>query len=250
MVFKGGVTFQSSFAGVVFETVEISSSDPQIIRASISASERDGILLTMKLDHLPTLEDATRKAKEFALYISKMLTFEFNVFHQNFKWVSDTLIEERPNGSSEIIAVLGVGLGVEADGVRVLGEKSLSALKDSLRKKPSNFFIYDQFYYALGLADAISKFMALYNIVLTLCNDRQEDVDGFVLAKHPNVPVRPPHKPRKSGIPETLYTQLRNQIAHTRPGTTIESTGKEMERVLSGLVEVTKKKINETCPKL
>lgn len=245
MVFKGGVTFQSPFAGFVFETVEISSSDPQIIRASISASERDGILLTMELDSLATLEDATRKAKEFALYIAKMLSFEFNVFHHNFKWVNDTLIEERPDGSSEIIAIGGMGFGGETDIVTKLGEKSLSALKNSLQKKPSNSFPYDQFYYALGLTDAISKFMALYNIVLTLCDDRQENVDRFVLKIQPDIPVNPPYSQRKSGIPETLYTRLRNQIAHVRHGSTIESTGKEMEQILSGLIEVTKKRINE-----
>ncbi|GAB4340085.1 MAG: hypothetical protein OHK0047_31210 [Leptolyngbyaceae cyanobacterium] len=250
MVFKGGVNFQSSFAGYVFETIEISSFDPQIIKASISASERDGVLLTMELDHLPTLEDATHKAKEFALYIAKMLTFEFNVFHQNFKWVNDTLIEERPDGSSEMIGNVGMGFELEGDLVIVLGEKSLSSLKDSLQRKPSDSFSYDQFYYAFGLTDAISKFMALYNIVLTLCNDRQEDVDRFVLEVQPNIPVDLPYRPRKSGTPETLYTRLRNQIAHVRHGTTIESTGKEMERILSGLVEVTKKRINKSFPKL
>ncbi len=250
MVVKGGVTFQSAFKGVVFEPVEISSSDPQIIRVSISASEHDGVLLTIELDSLANFEDATRKAKEFASYIAKMLTFEFNVFHQNFKWVSDTLIEERPDGNSEIIVTLGIGVGMEIDSVTKLGEKSLSTLKDSLQKKPSESFPYDQFYYALGLTDAISKFMALYNIVLTLCNDRQEDVDRFVLEIQPDIPAHPPYKSRKSGIHETLYTRLRNQIAHVRPGSTIESTGREMEQILGGLIEVTKKRINKTFPKL
>lgn len=126
----------------------------------------------------------------------------------------------------------------------------MSEIKSVLEEKPRPDCLYpDLFYFALGLTDPLSKFMALYSIVLTLCNDRQEDVDRFVLATQPNVSINSPYKPRKLGTQETLYTRLRNQVGHVRPETTIESTRSEMQENLNGRVEITKKSITDNMQK-
>ena len=185
------------------------------------------------------------------MHVAKLLTFEFGVFHQRFRHVGDILVEEQsqPDGSIKTIHHLSDSISTGCTAY-FRAKPSIEKVKSILQEKPRfNCLYYDQFYFALELTDPLSKFMALYNTVLTLCNDRQEDVDRFVLATQPNVVTNSPYKSRKSGTQETLYTRLRNQVGHVRPQTTIEATRIEMSENLNGLVEITKKLITDNTQK-
>lgn len=176
------------------------------------------------------------------------MTFEFGLFHQSFRMVEDNLFEEKllPDGSTKLIHHLrgGDGTGGSISIWIKLGSKQMTDVKKLVEQKHHNrFFYYDLFYFALGLTDPLSKFMALYSILLTLCSDRQEKVDKFVISVEPSVATNPPYRKRKSGVLETIYTRLRNQVGHVRPGTTIEVTRNEMETNLSGLVAITQELI-------
>jgi len=87
--------------------------------------------------------------------------------------------------------------------------------------------------------------MSLYNIVLSLSNDSQEDVDMLALNLDKATPTNAPFRPRKSGTNETVYTRLRNQVGHVRKGTTIEGTRAEMDQWISGLIGMAKHLIDQ-----
>ena len=259
-MFKGLVKFQAAFSGIEFEAIEISPSYPDIVKATLasapipSSPEEGTILLTVDVTGADTFHDAIRKAEEFALHVAKLLTFEFGVFHQRFRHVGESLVEEQsqPDGSTKTIHHLsdGISIGCIAYSWTKPSIERLIEVKSILQEKTRfDCLYYDQFYFSLELTDPLSKFMALYSIVLTLCNDRQEEVDRFVLETQPNVPTNSPYKPRKSGTQETLYTRLRNQVGHVRPETTIEATRSEMQENLNGLVEITKKLITDKTQK-
>lgn len=249
-MFKGQVTFQTVFAGMAFETIEVIPPCPNVLKATIESSFDKGILLEVEIADAGTFDAAIKQAQEVAQHITKVLTFKFSVFHQPFRLVKDSLIEEQlsSDGSTKLIHHLqgGMRVGGSTSEWTNLGSKQVIELRNSLQKKlHSGFFYYDLFYFALGLSDPIAKFMALYSIVLSLCSDKQEKVDQFILSQRPSVRTNPPHKSRKSGVQETIYTRLRNQVGHVRPGTTLQTTRSEIEENLSDFMEITKELINQ-----
>ena len=88
----------------------------------------------------------------------------------------------------------------------------------------------------------VEEFMHLYNVLLMLFNDRQLDVDSFIVAEEPAVP-QTQHPQKSPGKMETVYTRLRNELAHQRAGVVIDQTKAEMANRLSGLIALTKRAI-------
>ena len=85
---------------------------------------------------------------------------------------------------------------------------------------------------------AVEEFMHLYAILLGFFGDKQNDVDAFIVSVDQAVPQT--QSPIKAGAMETIYTRLRNELAHRRPGVDIDSTKQQMAaRVgdLRGLVK-------------
>ena len=84
--------------------------------------------------------------------------------------------------------------------------------------------------------------MILYHILLMLYNDRQPDVDAFIVSADPRVPQTP--DPRQgTSRKETIYTRLRNELGHKRPGVNLDNTRSEMTGRADGLKALTKRAI-------
>jgi hypothetical protein len=250
--FKGEVFFKSNFSGSEFEPIEISPPFDGVSKAIIKSTYPEGVLLKVEISEADTFDGAITKARKVAEHFAKVMTFKSNVFQQEFQYVSDNLLEVMtlPDGSSQEIrwSVVGLGLGVTSESYMSLNEEQKNDMKESLEQINSDdLTYYDLFYSALSLTDPIAKFMVLYLIVLSTFTDDQGKVDEFILSKQSGesgVPIFPPYRPRRSGIPETIYTKLRNQVGHIRPGTTIQSTREEMEKNLGGLIRITRKIIS------
>src|SRR5207248_10226612 len=80
---------------------------------------------------------------------------------------------------------------------------------------------------ALLSPSPVEAFMHLYNLLLMLYHDSQADVDAFIVGQDPAVP-QTQHPMKKAGVMETVYTRLRNEFAHTRPGVNITTTKGDM----------------------
>jgi hypothetical protein len=74
--------------------------------------------------------------------------------------------------------------------------------------------------------DPLARFMFLYNILLQLNGDSQKDLDAFIRTCDSGVSQSP--RPDKPKIIETMYTRLRNEIAHCRNNVVPEDTTKEI----------------------
>ncbi|MBW4577537.1 MAG: hypothetical protein KME08_20070 [Aphanothece sp. CMT-3BRIN-NPC111] len=250
MIIKGQIIFKTAFFGIAFETIEVVAPCTQVSKASIELSPTEGTLLEIEIAGTDTFNEAINKAREVASYFAKVLTFDLGIFHDNFHLVEDRLFGEGllPDGNTQrVISLRGSGgAGGSITVEQKLGDKQLIELKKLLHNKHLPcFYLYEQFHSALQLTDPMSKFMALYNTILSLCNDNQKDVDKNIMLIQPSVSVNAPYRPRKSGIKKTVYTRLRNQVGHVRPGTTIEATSKEMEANLSSFVRITKELISK-----
>ena len=91
---------------------------------------------------------------------------------------------------------------------------------------------------ALAQSDALAKFMLLYNAMLELRGDIQREVDASILSVDASIPVSP--SPVKKSENETLFTRLRNELAHHRPGSDLSRTSAEVRKVLPDFVRITR----------
>jgi hypothetical protein len=80
--------------------------------------------------------------------------------------------------------------------------------------------------FACSVPEPIGRFVALYSLLLTIGNDRQSEVDKLILGIEPTTHQTVPPKP---GQLETLYTRLRNELAHDRQTATLFSTHEEIQ---------------------
>ncbi|MFN4875537.1 MAG: hypothetical protein ACK5GT_03585 [Aphanizomenon sp.] len=249
-MFKGQVIFQAASHFFLFESIEFHYPDSKVLLATVKSSKSEGVILTVDITNTDSKHELFIKAREIADYTTKVLTWKFEWVFQKFRQVDEKIVEEQlqPDGSIREIfhnrePVLKIGGGASKQWLD-FGSSQESEIKTLLEQKNLNRFVYyDLFYFAIELTDPISKFMVLYYIILDLCNDNQDDVDQFIISFKPSVVTNPPYRMRRSGVAETIYTRLRNQVGHARPGTTIENTRSEMEINLKGLIAIAKELI-------
>jgi hypothetical protein len=86
------------------------------------------------------------------------------------------------------------------------------------------------------------EFIHFYHILLMIYNDKQADVDAFVVSEDPAAP-QTQHPLKAPGVMETVYTRLRNELAHKRAGVNLENTKSEMANRLGELIALTKRAI-------
>jgi hypothetical protein len=117
--------------------------------------------------------------------------------------------------------------------------REIAAVLEQSSSRPD---LYSAYQFAINQSDAVARFMFLYNILLQLHGDAQRQVDNFIRQEEPNVPQSP--SPRYPNVTETVYTRLRNEVGHTRAGTTSERTRREMEDNLATLQALVKTAIS------
>ena len=84
--------------------------------------------------------------------------------------------------------------------------------------------------FACGIPEPIGRFVALYALLLSEARDSQIEVDRLIVEFEPSTQqtISP-----KNGKLETLYTRLRNELAHVRTTANVFSTHNEIELHLS-----------------
>jgi hypothetical protein len=88
----------------------------------------------------------------------------------------------------------------------------------------------------------VEEYMHLYNLLLMLHDDSQNDLDRFIVDQDPAVP-RTQHPKKRVGVMESVYTRLRNEFAHKRDGADLATTKEEMVNRLGGLRELVRRAI-------
>lgn len=94
-----------------------------------------------------------------------------------------------------------------------------------------------QFAFANAEPNPISRYTFLYNLLLSINNDKQAKVDTSILTVAPtcNQSISP-----NNGKIETLYTRLRNELAHIRDGVSFNDTKVEIEKEISDFGKIVK----------
>ncbi len=125
----------------------------------------------------------------------------------------------------------------------VASPKWFEANKDDMLAE-YDFEMLKRLTFACGISEPIGKYIALYQLLLGVCNDRQSELDQLILHFEPSTHQTP--RP-KDGRPETLYTRIRNELAHARPSANPFSTYQEVTLHLARFEWIVKQIIRPRC---
>lgn len=91
--------------------------------------------------------------------------------------------------------------------------------------KEYDYDLLKRYNFARALDDPISRFLSLYAMLASITNDRQSEIDALIEREEPTVSKS--YSP-KTGQPESLFTRLRNELAHHREGVSVFDTHDEI----------------------
>jgi hypothetical protein len=224
-VATGTIEFAAPIAGLRFAPIEVSSSHPAVQKIVLEAQdERMGIVL--RLTDVFDFEDAEAIANGILPSILNRLAFHRNVPVGEPHFTGGTLPKDA-SGSTYTVRSDRLLMWDQAIPVLTLDEDTRQDLARLLEQPYTDHYLYSAYRFAGNQNDPVARFMFLYNILLQINSDSQQWVDAFILSEVPSVPQSP--RPDRPNVIETVYTRLRNEVGHRRPGTSPEQTRREIQ---------------------
>lgn len=248
----GTVSYSAPIKGFeLAEEMELSAPEPEIEKIVLKthkSGETERIAVTITLKDVFALDN-------FRLITHSVVDRVLNriMFSCSGVWIG----KPRPEGycllenaTGDVFAVLEshIGFSDHLEGVYQFSEKGRKRLKEHLENPASlpGEALYGLFNYSAWQKDPATRFMFLYNIILSLHKDEQREVDTFILTEEPGV-KRIPRTYEKNGklkqISETIYTNLRNRVGHLIPGTDLSKTYEEISQYIGSFEQLVKKAI-------
>jgi hypothetical protein len=242
-MFKGAVKFMAIIKGngLTFPLVEYNPNQPGVDKVEIEAPNGDAIYTTVHLAFVASHDEGRALATRTNMVALNRISFYHSLAIENSRIIGDqfSLLNPPPG----ILDAATGDYAVLSDQARLVIGITAAQLKMELEQPTSpaenNFGLFRS---ARQSISPVEEFMHLYHILLMIYNDKQADVDSFIVSEDPAVPQT--QAPLKShGVMETVYTRLRNELAHKRHGVNLEKTKSEMANWLGGLIGLTKRAI-------
>jgi hypothetical protein len=243
-MFKGTVNLRAGIkgCGLRFATSDFKPNGSAVDKVVIEGPTGDYILSTVHLSCVATRDDGRELAAKVNAGALDRLAYHYGTAIEDARITGDQFSPLTPQPGAAVTATAGVCLYLSASSI-VTFTIPPDQMKAQLEHptSPGERF-YGLYRSALLSPSQVEAYMHLYNLLLMLHNDSQGDVDSFIIGEDPAVP-QTQHPKKKSGVKETIYTRLRDEFAHYRPGVSIVTTKEEMAGRLGRLRELTKKAI-------
>lgn len=243
-MFKGTVSFRGRITGngLKFPLCEFNPPEPSVDKIEVESKDGHEILSTVRLSSAPTREEGIVIATTLNTATLDRISFFYDIAVEGGQITGGQFSLVNPSPDQ--------GLGVEGGDYLHLGESinlirgiSAAHLKDVLEKvSPPGEQRFGLFRSARQSMSHVEEFVHLYNLLLMLCGDDQGKVDAFIRGAEPTVP-QTQHPLKAHGVMETIYSRLRNELAHPRTGGNLDSIKGEMATRLAGLRALTKQAI-------
>ncbi|MBI1913493.1 MAG: hypothetical protein HYS12_01875 [Planctomycetes bacterium] len=249
-MFRGWVEFRADVTGtgLRFDLCEFNPNEPGVEKAEVEGPDGEFIRSRVYLAAVPSEQVGRETAERVNNNALDRLSFESGIVIQRARRIDDHFSPLHPQPGSNIFAsrlelrsVVSAKLTIGLPGGRV---------KETLEEPcPAGEQYYGKFRSALRSSSPAEAFMHLYNILLMLFKNDQEEADLFIGREEPGARwtpyprERPRRKKSKTNWQETTYTRLRNELGHQRENVNLDDTKKEMADHLGGRREVTKKAI-------
>jgi hypothetical protein len=227
-MYRGSVDFIAPVTdgGITFSSFDLSPPLRHCSKASLACVDGLSITGTVWIEGVHARDECLRTAHALVETLLSRLSFAHELPIGLSRITASQFEPETPQPGHTLF--VGTGhyylTGHAPKIVRSLDTRPLQqALEQALPRGEVN---YGEFRSARISTGPVEEFMHLYGILLSQFGDKQSDVDQFIVQIEPSVPQSP--SPWKMGATETLYTKLRNQLAHKRADATLEAIRHEI----------------------
>jgi hypothetical protein len=234
----GSIVYSAKTSGLSVDEFTVQSDHKNIESFVCSVSKAGGVRLEVMLKDIYAEEwPCAEIAEETGRFLS-MFSFEFDCPIYSVRENGYTI--RKKDSDMKAVSSSLVFLWDIASAEVTPGSNSLHRFRQRL-KTFVNSGLARLYAAAIQQEDPIARYMFLYNIVLTINVDKQEVVDQRIMSIDATTPQT--SSPWRSAVKETVYTRLRNQVAHKRSGADLETTSKEIRKWESSFRSITKKLI-------
>jgi hypothetical protein len=241
----GTITYAASVESVRFAPIEVSNPHPAVEKIIVETKDSEQIQVVFHLTDVFTDTEADAIAGSIVASLTNRLAFELDrgIGHPYLKGFS---LPKDASGSSYTVSSSVPLLWNVAAPTITLGDERRQELARLLEQPLARPDLYSAYRFVVNQTDDVARFMFLYSILLQLQpDDNQKYVDDFIRREMPNVLQSP--RPDKMNVYETLFTRLRNEIAHRRPGTTPERTRREIQVNVAAFQELVRTAISRAA---
>lgn len=241
---KGQVDFATRIVDAHISFPLISSASPlsDIESLELACPTGDELLGSVRIAQTSTTEAGITLAKvAFELALNR-IAYSYGAAIESARITSSQFEPVDPDPGQHLSAGTGYFhlTGHPAKLIRGISADSLKIQLEA-HTTPAEDMNYGHFRSARLSVGPVEEFMHLYAILLGLLGDSQQNVDAFILSVQEFVQQTP--SPRFAGIDETIYTRLRNEIAHKREGVSVDATKVEITAQLGAFREVVRQGI-------
>lgn len=130
--------------------------------------------------------------------------------------------------------------------IRLFTSPSNEQVENFIQDNKYNVY-YELYKQALISEDDVCRYMLFYNIIMNICDDNQHKTDNKIreiCIKNEIDPQILPYRPKGKNYTESLFTRLRNEIAHNRNSNYIQ-TVEEIESNVYTLGYIVRQVITE-----
>lgn len=248
----GEITYSFKCDGLELKLIEIPLDSESIPSVTMETTDEGVIEATFKTNKIYNVTEARKLTDQLVEKMTHRLSFLLNVTAKKPTFSGSKLPSEpneNNNGRSKFHCTSSLSLGAILHAVIKPGSKKREEIVDFLRKPTmTTDLLISEFAFSISQRDHISKFMLLYNLILQITGDSQKLVDDTIKKIDPTVSIIKSKRKTLTGskeVEETIFTKLRNEIAHKRDGVTKQETIKEIKGVLPKFIEITKKTVED-----
>lgn len=248
-IVKGTLKYTCDVLGFIFrsfEELEIETTEPWVEKVIVECRDEKPIEVSVTIASAPSAEGALISSRVICRTIVGRLALRYGLCIQEPILASQSLVVMK-DGSTTNVAVGSIPMAISGKDSLSLDSQELAALKLDLEDLRPNKQDYEELYrVAMQSADSVDRYMSLYRI-LSLLNPNQngrEDqqlVDIFI--EQQSADRRIHQRPDKPHIRETIYSKLRNEVGHARPGVDLAVTRQETDVRVYELAVITRKAI-------
>lgn len=242
-MFNGTVNFEAKIKGngMTFPLFTYKPpNEPSVDSIDLEGPTGDLIRATIRLVNVPTQEEGTALATKALEQAVNRLTYHHGIAIEDGRITGDQFIPVSPPSGMTLVAAVGRYALVGGSASLVIGINAATLQAELQQANPAgerNFGLYRS---ALLSTSAVEAYMHVYNLLLMLLKDKQAKLDAFIIKEQPGVPQTLQPGTKKT---ETMYTRLRNELAHSRPGVNMALTKQEMANHLGDLRQLANRAI-------
>jgi hypothetical protein len=217
-MFSGTVFITTSMMepGIVFPSFEYDCHNVHVTKCALATDDGHEIRATISLKSVPY----AHMVAEIALDIHKRAMLRLELLYGMLGGETKTeLLELRSetNPGDDIFVIRAAVAKAAGARAPIIAGKAPAELKEVLERQSGRADIYFEFFnQARTASNDVVEFLGYYQIIASIQEDNQKKVDRFFDKHDPHMPPRTQRLDRPSGETETVYTRLRNEIAHVR----------------------------------